>query len=331
MHQGMAHGAAMKALAFTKPHAFDAFAITEHELPRPTLRPDDILVDVRAFSANPVDYKVRSSRTADAPVVLGWDGAGVVVEVGPAARGFAVGDEVYFAGDLTRAGTYAELVAVDARLVATKPRSLSFAEAAALPLTSLTAWEALIDHGARGTVLVVGGAGGVGSMAIQLLATTDAKIVATASRPETTAWCKELGAHEVIDHRKPLAAQVRDVDFVFGTTHTAELLPQLVEVLRPFGALALIDDPPALDIVPLKRKALTVHWELMFTKSLYGVELASQGEILAKIAALVDAGRVRSTLRTKLAGFTAENVRHAHALLESGTAIGKIVVERQTA
>lgn len=318
----------MKALAYVTAHPLSAFSIDLVEVPAPSLRPHDVLVEVRAFSVNPVDYKVRSSRTgtADAPVILGWDGAGIVRAVGPEAT-FAVGDEVYFAGDLTRAGTYAEQVAVDSRLIARKPTSLSFAEAAALPLTALTAWEALIARRPRGNVLVVGGAGGVGSIAIQLLkAKTDARVFATASRPETIAWVRELGADVVVDHRAPL--KLDPIDHVFSTTHTQSLLPQLVEVLRPFGSLALIDDPPSLDIVSLKRKSLSVHWELMFTKSLYNVDLASQGEILAEVAALVDAGKLRTTLRTHLEGFTPANVRAAHELQESGTAIGKTVISR---
>jgi zinc-binding alcohol dehydrogenase family protein len=326
----------MKALAYVHAHALADFAIREVDIPAPAPRPHDLVVDVRAFSANPVDYKVRTSRsgTPESPIVLGWDGAGVVTSVGAEARGFAVGDEVYFAGDLTRAGTYAEQVAVDSRLVARKPATLDFARAAALPLTSLTAWEGLVDRGVSGTVLVIGGAGGVGSTAIQLLKTaTSARVVATASRPETIAWCRELGADDVIDHRRVLDEQLaaiglREVDVVFSTSHTDAQLPQITAVLRPFGHLVLIDDPPTFDIAPLKRKSLTISWELMFTKSLYGHRLESQGEILARVAALVDSGKLRSTLRTHLHGFSAENVRTAHQLLEAGTAIGKIVISR---
>jgi len=334
----MAHAVAMtmKALAYVAAHPLSGFAIRETELPTPALRPHDLLVEVRAFATNPADCKIRGTRsgTPQAPVVLGWDAAGVVVGVGPEAAGFAVGDEVYFAGDLTRAGCYAELVAVDARLVAHKPARLDFAEAAALPLTSLTAWESVIDRGARGTVLVIGGAGGVGSIAIQLLkAVSNARVVATASRPETIAWCKELGADHTIDHRGDLEGQlaaigIPAVDFVLSTQHTEPLLPQITQVLRPFGELALIDDPRSLDIVPLKRKSLTVHWEFMFTRSMFGHAMASQGEILAKVAALIDARAVRSTMRTRLHGFTAAHVADAHAAHEAGTAIGKIVIAR---
>ena len=326
----------MKALAYVHAHDLEHFAITEMDQPPPEPRPHDLVVEVRAFSTNPVDYKVRSSRsgTPDAPVILGWDGAGVVTALGSDAKGFSVRDDVYFAGDLARAGTYAEQVAVDARLVARKPTRLDFAEAAALPLTSLTAWEALVDLGAAGNVLVMGGAGGVGSVALQILkATTSAQVIATASRPETVAWCRELGADHVIDHRRSLEPQlahlgIRELDFVFSTNGTDAMLPQITSLLRPFGHLALIDDPAVLDIAPLKRKSLTVSWELMFTKSLFGRFLESQGAILADVAALVDAGKVRSTQRTVLRGFTAANVRRAHELLEAGTSIGKIVVAR---
>jgi NADPH:quinone reductase len=326
----------MKALAYIRAHSLRDFSIEEMDRPPPQPRAHDLVVEVRAFSTNPVDYKVRSSRsgTPDAPVVLGWDGAGVVTALGSDAKGFSVGDDVYFAGDLTRAGTYAEQVAVDARLVARKPARLDFAEAAALPLTSLTAWEALVDHGAAGNVLVIGGAGGVGSIAIQILkAATSAQVIATASRPETIAWCRELGADHVIDHRRSLEPQladlsIREVDFVFSTNGTDAMLPQITSLLRPFGHLALIDDPAVLDIAPLKRKSLTVSWELMFTKSLFGHRPESQGEILAKVAALVDAGKVRSTQRTILQGFSAANVRRAHELLEATSTIGKIVLAR---
>jgi zinc-binding alcohol dehydrogenase family protein len=326
----------MKALAYVQAHRLESFAIHEVDLPPPEPRPNDLVVEVRAFSANPVDYKVRSSRsgTPAAPVVLGWDGAGVVTALGPEAKGFSVGDAVYFAGDMNRAGTYAEQVAVDARLVARKPARLDFPDAAALPLASLTAWEATIDRGATGSVLVIAGAGGVGSIAIQLLkALTSARVIATASRPETVAWCRELGANDVIDHKKSLEPQleaigVREVDFVFSTNRTAPLLPEITAILRPFGHLALIDDPDGLEIGPLKRKSLTVSWEFMFTKSLFGHRMESQGEILAKVAALVDGGKVRSTQRTLLGGFSAANVRKAHEILQSGTSIGKIVVAR---
>lgn len=218
----------MRALAYVRAHGLKDFAIEEMELPSPQPRPHDLVVEVRAFSTNPVDYKVRSSRsgTADAPVVLGWDGAGLVTTLGSEAKGFSVGDEVYFAGDLARPGPYAEQVAVDARLVARKPTRLDFAEAAALPLTSLTAWEALVDRGAAGSVLVIGGADGVGSIAIQLLkAAMPVHVIATASRPETAAWCRELGADHVIDHRRDLGPQLEELGTTTWTSSSRPTAP----------------------------------------------------------------------------------------------------------
>ena len=294
-----------------------------------------MLVRVKAFGFNPVDYKIRQTRDAtDTPVILGWDAAGVVEAVGSEVSGFTAGDEVYYAGDLTRPGSYAELQAVDYRLVSLKPRSLEFADAAALPLTSLTAYEALLERGihytSESTVLIIGGAGGVGSIAIQLLkALTPAKVITTATRPETIQWVKEMGADHVIgrglqDELKQLG--IEWLDGIFSTTHTADYLPIYPELLRPFGHLAVIDDPPSLDILPFKRKALSVHWEFMFAKSMFGYEPDTQGAILREVAELVDDGRVKST-RSKTFSVSVENLRVAHETLERGTACGKMVME----
>lgn len=329
----------MKAIAYVHDPANKSHVIAEGELPEPELRENDVLVEVRAAGTNPVDYKIGLSRTnTGAPVVVGWDFAGVVRKLGARASGFAVGDEVWGAGDITRTGAYAELVAVDSRIIAKKPATLSFVEAAALPLTSLTAWEALIarrelglDHPSR--VLVIGGAGGVGSIAIQLLkALTKSTVIATASRPETSAWCRQLGADSIIDHHGDLAAQVvelglQPIDAVLGTSHTERQLPAIASLLRPFGHLSLIDDPAALDIVSLKRKSISVHWELMFTKSLFEYELESQGEILREVAALVDAGKLKTTLSTRLDGLSASHVEDAHRTLREARGIGKTVID----
>ncbi|HSC86506.1 MAG TPA: zinc-binding alcohol dehydrogenase family protein [Polyangiaceae bacterium] len=327
----------MKALVYRNAHALADFQLELAELPDPELRPGDLLIEVRAISTNPVDTKVRSSRSAAEgapPVVLGWDAAGVVRAVGPTAVGFSVGDEVYYAGDLLRPGSYAELQAVDHRVVAHKPRSLSFVEAAALPLTSLTAWEGLfergIGYGRDSVVLVLGGAGGVGSMATQLVrAHTEARVVATASRPETVEWCRSLGANVVVDHRGDLreqltAAGLGEVDVVFGTTQTDQYLRLLPSLLRPFGHFLLIDDPKSLDVLPLKRKAISTHWEFMFSKLLHDYDVASQGEILTRVAAWIDAGKLRSPLGRTFTGLTADNLRQAHELHETGRAIGKL-------
>lgn len=326
----------MHAFAYHRAHPIAEFAITEHEVPAPSMQPGDLLVRIKAFSVNPVDYKIRQSRDGgEQPVILGWDAAGIVEAVGAGAQGFKVGDEVYYAGDLNRAGSYGELQAIDHRLVARKPSSLSFADAASLPLTALTAYEALFERGVEYTnashVLIIGGAGGVGSMAIQLLkALTPATVIATATRPETIAWVKQLGADHVIgrDLKSEVAALgISTVDVVFSTTHSKNYLPIMPDLLRPFGHMMIIDDPEVLDIRPFKPKALSVHWEFMFSKSMFGYQPQTQGATLSKLAALVDAGTLRST-RTQTWKATAENIKRAHETLEAATAIGKIVLER---
>ncbi|RYC33447.1 zinc-binding alcohol dehydrogenase family protein [Lichenibacterium minor] len=321
----------------------DPEALVDLDLPRPVPTGHDILVKVEAVSVNPVDTKVRRGL---APIegerVLGWDAAGTVVETGPAASRFAVGDAVYYAGDLMRPGTNAEFHLVDERIVGRKPASLGFAAAAALPLTAITAWETLFDRldlrrpvpGAAPAVLIVGGAGGVGSIAIQLVRRlTDLTVIATASRPETQAWARDLGAHHVVDHAKPLAAEVEALGigapgFVFVTTNTADHLSEVVALIAPQGRIAVIDDPDTLDVMPLKLKSLSLHWELMFTRSLFGTaDLGQQGALLDEVSRLVDAGEIRSTLSDTLGPIDAATLKRAHALIEGGRAKGKLVLE----
>ncbi len=328
----------MKAIGYLQAHKLSDFSMEVFERPEPELRPYDLLVEVKAVSVNPVDYKVRQSRSSKdgRPVILGWDGAGVVAALGPGVKNFKVGDGVYYAGDLNRDGSNAELQAVDSRLAALKPQNLSFAEAVSLPLTALTAWEALLERGIpytpKTSALVIGGAGGVGSIAIQLLkAKTPAKVLATASRPETVDWVKKMGADLIVDHRKPLAAELerlghKTVEVILGTTHTDRYLPVLPGVLSPFGHLSMIDDPETLDIAPFKPKAANLHWEFMFAKSLWGHDLESQGRILSETARLVEEGKVKPTANQALQGFNPDNLRKAHELLESGASIGKIVI-----
>lgn len=324
----------MKAFVYQKAHPLNEFALKQHDLPDPKPGPLDLLVRVKAFSCNPVDYKIRQSRNAeDAPVILGWDAAGVVEAIGSEVRDFSVGDEVYYAGDLNRPGSYAELQTVDHRLAAQKPVLLDFADAAALPLTALTAYEALLERGVHYTgatkALIIGGAGGVGSIAIQLLkAETQATVIATATRPETIDWVKKMGADRVIgrDLKGELPGGGPGLDVIFSTTHTADYLAVLPELLRPFGHLMVIDDPATLDIVPFKWKALSVHWEFMFSKSVFGYHLETQGDILRKVAAMVDTGRVKST-RSKTLAANEDNLRNAHQALEQGSAVGKIVMQ----
>jgi len=274
--------------------------------------------------------------------VLGWDAAGIVREVGPDATRFAPGDEVYYAGSLIRSGTNAQFHLVDERIAGRKPASLDWAEAAALPLTTLTAWEAMFDRldvlksvpGAAPAILIIGGAGGVGSIAVQIARQcTDLTVISTASRPETRDWVKELGAHHIIDHSKPLAAQIAELGigapaFVFSTTHTEQNVADIAELIAPQGRFALIDDPKIFDVMLFKRKAVSIHHELMFTRSLYGTpDMDEQGKILNALAALVDDGKIRTTLTEKLSPINAANMKTVHALIESGSARGKIVLE----
>lgn len=334
----------MKAVGYKVPGpiAEDA-SLVDIDLPRPVAEGGDILVEVKAVSVNPVDYKIRSSTPpADGDwKVLGWDAAGIVQEVGPDVTQFAVGDEVYYAGSLIRPGTNAEFHLVDARIVGRKPASLDWAEAAALPLTTLTAWEAMFDRldvtkpvpGAA-AILIIGGAGGVGSIAIQIARQrTDLIVISTASRPETQEWVKGLGAHHVIDHSRPLAPQIAELNigapaFVFSTTHTEQHASDIAELIAPQGRFGFIDDPKALDVMLLKRKAVSIHHELMFTRSLYGTpDMDEQGKILNSLAVLVDDGKIRTTLTEKLSPINAANLKTVHALIESGAARGKIVLE----
>jgi zinc-binding alcohol dehydrogenase family protein len=337
----------MKAVAYLQPLPIDhADALLDADLPEPEPLAHDLRVRVAAVSVNPVDTKIRRGvkPAAGQPKVLGWDAVGVVDAVGEAVTLFKPGERVWYAGDITRAGSNAEFQCVDERLVGRAPATLSDAEAAALPLTAITAWELLFDRfgvtpETRGTLLVVGGAGGVGSVLIQLARQlTGLAVVATASRPATQDWVRQLGAYQVIDHRQPLAAQVQrlvDGGQIAPVTHVASLTQtdqhwdQIVELLAPQGKIGLIDDPASpLDVMQLKRKSLSLHWELMFTRSLFHTaDMQRQHELLNLVSALVDAGRVRSTLTQHFGTITAANLRRAHAQIESGTTRGKIVLE----
>jgi len=337
----------MKAVAYLQPLPIDHIdALLDADLPEPEPSGHDLRVRVAAVSVNPVDTKIRrgAKPAAGQPKVLGWDAVGVVDAVGDAVTLFKPGERVWYAGDITRAGSNAEFQCVDERIVGRAPATLSDAQAAALPLTAITAWELLFDRfgvtpETRGTLLVVGGAGGVGSVLIQLARQlTGLAVVATASRPATQDWVRQLGAHQVVDHRQPLAAQVQrlvDAGQIAPVTHVASLTQtdqhwdQLVELLAPQGKIGLIDDPAApLDVMQLKRKSLSLHWELMFTRSLFHTaDMQRQHELLNRVADLVDAGRVRSTLAQHFGTITAANLRRAHAQIESGTTLGKIVLE----
>ncbi|MCS5733638.1 zinc-binding alcohol dehydrogenase family protein [Herbiconiux daphne] len=331
----------MRAIVYTKPTPVDGpGSFVDLELARPGVGPHDLLVAVEAVSVNPADVKRRAGAEPTGDGLLGFDASGTVVEVGDDVTLFAVGDEVFYAGSSGRPGANAELHAVDERLVGRKPRTLSFAEAAALPLTSLTAWEGLVSklrltRDTRGTLLVIGAAGGVGSMVVQLAKTiTSATVIGTASRDETRDWLLGLGADHVVDHSRELPPQLAaiapdGIDWVFSTQRTDENLPMLVEVLKPFGQIVAIDDPQTLDVTPLKRKALSFHWELMFVRSAFQTpDMVEQHRILDTVAELVESGALRSTLSRTLTPFDAASLREAHRIVESGRSIGKVVVSR---
>ncbi|MBU8823308.1 zinc-binding alcohol dehydrogenase family protein [Mycolicibacterium goodii] len=304
----------------------------------PELRPHDVLVRVEAVSVNPVDIKRRRSLPPSTePTILGFDAAGVVEAVGDDVTTLAVGDEVWYAGDISRPGTDAQLHAVDERIVSRKPRSLSFRDAAAMPLTTITAWETLFERfgltaGSQGDLLVLGAAGGVGSVMIQLAKKlTGVRVIATASRDESRQWVRDLGADEVIDHHE-LRAQALDVapdgvDYLFSP-HSAGNVEIYADIVRPFGHITAIDEPEGLDLVGLKTKSIAWHWELMFTRPLTGYDIAGQQRLLAAAADLVDRGELRTTLTTAIDGFEAKSLREAHRLVESGRMVGKVVVCR---
>ncbi|MBY5329081.1 zinc-binding alcohol dehydrogenase family protein [Rhizobium leguminosarum] len=334
----------MRAVAYKTPQPISAeTSLIDVELPMPEAGGHDLLVEIKAVSVNPVDVKVRvhSAPPANELKVLGWDAAGIVKAVGADVTLFKPGDEVFYSGVISRPGSNAEFHLVDERIVGAKPKSLDFAAAAALPLTSITAYEALFDRlkvqdavsGAGRSILIIGGAGGVGSIAIQIArALTDLTVIATASRPETQDWVKELGAHHVVDHSRPIAPQVAALGigapgFIFSTTNTDSHIGDIVEAIAPQGRFALIDDPKTLDIVPFKRKAVSVHWELMFTRPLYGTpDMIEQHKLLNKISALVDAGKIRTTLSEIVGPINASNLKTAHAMVESGRMRGKAVL-----
>lgn len=338
----------MKAIAYTKSLPADhPEALFDIQLELPQIQEYDVLVKIAAIAVNPVDTKVRRNMPAvDAPRVLGWDACGEITALGAKVSGFEVGQRVYYAGALNRQGSNAEYQAVDARLIALAPKSLSNAEAAALPLTAITAWELLFDRlklsrlnqseqRTQGPVLLVtGAAGGVGSMLIQLARQlSNARIIATASRETSREWCLELGADYVINHQHDLLPQLQklgipEVDMVASLTHTADYLEQLVACLKPQGQLAVIDDMTELNAMVLKSKSLSLHWEMMFTRSLYQTaDMQAQGELLRDVAKLIDAGKLRTTIKQVISPINAANLIAAHQQIETGQSIGKIVLE----
>ncbi|MGH8724879.1 MAG: zinc-binding alcohol dehydrogenase family protein [Burkholderiales bacterium] len=304
----------------------------EIELPRPAPAGRDLLVKVEAVSVNPVDYKQRKMQTSGSRV-LGWDAAGTVEAAGPQAKLFRPGDAVYYAGDVTRPGCNSELHLVDERIVGRKPKKLDFAQAAAMPLTSITAWEAFSDRMKvrRGaSLLIIGGAGGVGSIGIQIARMSGLHVIATASRPESIAWVKELGADEVIDHRKDLVAQLkRSVDYIACFSDLDPHWKAIGELIAPQGAIvAIVGNREPLQMDAVRAKSATLCWELMFTRSRFQTpDMIEQHRLLNQVAEWLDAGKLRCTLKETLYPINAANLRKAHERLESGTMIGKLVLK----
>ncbi|MCL1113643.1 zinc-binding alcohol dehydrogenase family protein [Shewanella basaltis] len=332
-----------QSLPITHPESLIDVTLTQ-----PIATGRDLLIKVSAIAVNPADYKVRLNMPpVDGEVkVIGWDAVGEVIATGDKVSQFKPGDHVYYAGDITRSGSNAEFQLVDERLVGFKPKSLSNAEAAALPLTAITAWELLFEHlgikqQSPGTatqsnevILVVGAAGGVGSIFVQLAKTiTGATVIGTASRESSSEWVKKLGADYVVDHTKPLTAQIEALN-IGPVTHVASLnstdsyFESYTEVLAPFGKIAMIDDPQALDVTKLKLKSLSLHWEFMFARSMFNaVDMQAQSDLLNRVADLVDQGYLKTTLGQHMGEINAANLRAAHSELEAGRAIGKIVLE----
>lgn len=326
--------------AITAPNALENITLAE-----PTATGFDLLVEVKAISVNPVDTKIRASSSAPAGEykIIGWDAVGVVKAVGENVSLFNVGDEVWYAGDISRSGSYAQYQLVDERIVGHKPKSLTYAQAAALPLTGITAWEILFDRlglpqdgsATDARILIIGAAGGVGSIITQLaVKLTGAEVIGTASRPESAAWVQQLGADAVIDHTKSLSGElanigIADVTHVISLTQTDQHFDEIVQVLKPQGKLALIDDPKGpLDVMKLKRKSLSLHWELMFTRSLYQTEdMVAQHHLLNRLSTLIDTGELQSTFGEHYGTINTQNLIKAHTQIESGKAIGKIVLE----
>jgi zinc-binding alcohol dehydrogenase family protein len=333
----------MRAVGYT--HSLpvdDPRVLTDLDIEKPAPQGRDLLVEIKAVSVNPVDTKVRKrvDPKGGAPKILGYDAAGIVAAVGADATLFQPGDHVFYAGSIVRSGTNAEFHLVDERIVGRKPKTLDFAAAAALPLTSITGWEMLFDRlevgrdGDKRSLLIVGAAGGVGSITIQLArALTNVIVVATASRPETREWCKQLGAHHVIDHSKPMRAQLQEiglrfVDYIFGINATDQHYDALTEIIAPQGKLGIIDDPGLIDVNKLKGKSASIHWESMFTRSSFQTpDMEAQHRLLNEVAKLVDEGAIRSTLTETFGKIDATNLRRAHALIESGRARGKIALK----
>ena len=339
----------MKAIGYTQSLPINnPLSLVDIELPQPKASGHDLLVQVKSIAVNPVDYKIRQNVEPDKGQykVLGWDAVGEVIATGESVSKFKPGDMVFYAGDLNRQGGNAQYQLVDERIVGHKPKSLSDSEAAALPLTAITAWELLFERLAikqqhpdskeqsNDIILIVGAAGGVGSILVQLASVlTGATVIATASRDSSVKWVKKLGADYVIDHSKPLKEQVEQLNIgqvthVASLTHTDSYLDSYIDLLVPTGKIALIDDPKSLDINKLKLKSISLHWEFMFTRSMFqSADISEQHHLLNKVSDLIDQGYIQTTVGKNLGTINATNLRAAHEELESGKSIGKIVLQ----
>ncbi|MBP0015980.1 MAG: zinc-binding alcohol dehydrogenase family protein [Cyanobacteria bacterium SBLK] len=332
----------MQAIGYPKAGpiaAENALIEFETDIPQPGLH--DLLVEVRGISVNPVDVKVRANMQPEGgPRILGFDAAGVVTAIGSEVSRFSPGDEVFYAGDITRPGTNAAFHLVDERIVGRKPTSLGFADAAGMPLTSITAWEILFDsfglkesEGEGESLLIIGGAGGVGSILIQLAKKlTKLNVIATASRSETREWVKKMGADYIINHRNPLDEEMNALGispgYVASLTHTDRHFEAIAKLVKPRGHIALIDDPQSLNIVSLKPKAVSVSWEFMFTRSMFQTEdMDAQHILLNRVADLLDNNTLVSTVNRHEGILNVTNLRNAHERQESGMAIGKTVLD----
>ncbi len=320
----------------------DPQSLVNCELPDPVATGNDLLVRIKAISVNPVDTKVRAPKEGnyDPAKILGWDAAGVVEAVGDKVTFFSPGDEVYYAGDITRPGSNAELQLIDERIVGKKPETLSFKEAAALPLTTITAWESLFDRlkitpneESEKVLLIIGGAGGVGSMATQIAKTVaKVKVIATASRKKTVEWCRKQGADFVINHHEPLLPQIEElnmkVDYIFCCNNTDKHWQGMAELIRPQGKICtIVDNQERLDTTLFKTKSLTHVWEFMYTRSMFKTDdMQLQGDLLNRVSKLVDDGVITTTMQEDFGPINADNLKKAHARIEEGSMIGKLVL-----
>lgn len=333
----------MKAVGFKKSLPIDKKqSLFDFETEKPNPEKNDILVRIKAISVNPVDYKIRQSAAKDteleSPKIIGWDASGIVVAVGDNVSKFKAGDEVYYSGDMTRPGCYAEFQLVDERIAAHKPNNLNWEEAAALPLTTLTAWESIFDRlkikeneGKDKSFLIIGGAGGVGSIAIQILKKlTRFKVLATASRDVTRNWCEKMGANEIVDHHDLLEnmENYKNVDYILNFADTSGYWKAMAELIAPQGGICcLVNTAKKVDLNLLKTKSVSFHWELMFTRSKFKTEdMEAQHKILDRIKTLVENKKIQTTMNKKFDGLNAETLKKVHKLQESGKSVGKNVI-----